>query len=101
MRVPNGAANRDPRRFDDPDTFDPARKNARQHLAFGRGIHSCPGAPLARADTKVALEWLRDRTSDLRICEAKHGSADDRRYRYIPTFILHGLIDVHLEFDKV
>ena len=34
--------------------FDPARKNARQHLAFGRGIHSCPGAPLARAETRVA-----------------------------------------------
>ena len=42
VMVLNGAANRDPRRFEDPDTFDPARKNARQHLAFGRGIHSCP-----------------------------------------------------------
>ena len=100
VMVLNGAANRDPRRFDDPDTFDPARKNARQHLAFGRGIHSCPGAPLARAETKVALERLLDRTSDIRISEAKHGSADARQYRYIPTFILRGLIDLHLEFDK-
>lgn len=100
VMVLNGAANRDPRRFEDPDTFDPARKNARQHLAFGRGIHSCPGAPLARAETKVALERLLDRTSDIRVSEAKHGSADDRQYRYIPTFILRGLIDLHLEFDK-
>jgi cytochrome P450 len=99
VMVLNGAANRDPRRFPDPDTFDPARKNARQHLAFGRGIHSCPGAPLARAETKVALERLLDRTTDIRIAEDKHGPADHRRYRYIPTFILRGLIDLHLEFD--
>ena len=69
--VVNGAANRDPRRFDDPDTFDPERKNARQHLAFGRGIHSCPGAPLARAETRVGLERLLDRTTDIRIREAQ------------------------------
>src|SRR6202042_3091462 len=43
------AATPHPLRFDDPTTFDPARKNARQHISFGRGIHSCPGAPLARA----------------------------------------------------
>lgn len=100
VMVLNGAANRDPRRFEDPDTFDPARKNARQHLAFGRGIHSCPGAPLARAETKVALERLLDRTSDIRISAAKHGVDGDRNYRYIPTFILRGLIDLHLEFDR-
>ncbi|MGV0803210.1 cytochrome P450, partial [Mycolicibacterium elephantis] len=70
VMVINGAANRDPRRFEDPDRFDPDRKNARQHLAFGRGIHSCPGAPLARAETRVGLERLLDRTSDIRISEA-------------------------------
>ena len=101
VMVVNGAANRDPRRFDEPNDFDPARKNARQHLAFGRGIHSCPGAPLARAETRVGLERLLDRTSDIRISEEKHGPAGDRKYRYIPTFILRGLIDLHLEFDVV
>ena len=69
LMVINGAANRDPRRFEEPDTFDPERKNARQHLAFGRGIHSCPGAPLARAETRVGLERLLDRTTDIRISE--------------------------------
>ena len=97
--VINGAANRDPRRFEDPDTFDPERKNARQHLAFGRGIHSCPGAPLARAETRVGLERLLDRTTDIRISEAQHGPAGDRRYQYIPTYILRGLTELHLEFD--
>jgi cytochrome P450 len=92
------AANRDPRRFDDPATFDLARKNARQHIAFGRGIHSCPGAPLARAETLVAIERLLDRTSDIRISERVHGPADERRYRYLPTYILRGLAELHLEF---
>jgi cytochrome P450 len=99
VMVINGAANRDPRRFTDPDTFDPARKNARQHLAFGRGIHSCPGAPLARAETRVGLERLLDRTTDIRISEGHHGPAGDRRYQYIPTYILRGLTSLHLEFD--
>uniref|UniRef100_A0A5Q5CJT9 Cytochrome P450 n=1 Tax=Mycobacterium sp. (strain JLS) TaxID=164757 RepID=A0A5Q5CJT9_MYCSJ len=99
VMVINGAANRDPRRFEDPDTFDPQRKNARQHLAFGRGIHSCPGAPLARAETRVGLERLLDRTTDIRISEAHHGPAGERRYDYIPTYILRGLTELHLEFD--
>ncbi|BBZ12169.1 cytochrome P450 [Mycobacterium branderi] len=99
VMVVNGAANRDPRRFENPDTFDPARKNARQHIAFGRGIHSCPGAPLARAETRVAIERLLDRTTDIRISESKHGPAGERRYQYVPTYILRGLTELHLEFD--
>ena len=54
----------------------PTRKNARQHLAFGRGIHSCPGAPLARAETRVGLERLLDRTTDIRI---SRGASTARR----------------------
>jgi cytochrome P450 len=92
------AANRDPRRFDDPATFDVNRANARQHISFGRGIHTCPGAPLARAEARVCLERLLDRTSDIRISESQHGPAGDRRYRYVPTFILRGLTKLHIEF---
>jgi cytochrome P450 len=98
VMILQAAANRDPRRFDDPATFDLARKNARQHISFGRGIHSCPGAPLARAETRVALERLLDRTSDIRINERIHGPAAGRRYRYVPTYILRGLTELHLEF---
>ncbi|MGH3633132.1 cytochrome P450 [Mycobacterium sp.] len=98
VMVVNGAANRDPRRFENPDTFDPTRKNARQHIAFGRGIHSCPGAPLARAETRVAIERLLDRTDEIRISDAKHGPAGERRYQYVPTYILRGLTELHLEF---
>ena len=92
------AANRDPRRFEDPATFDVNRANARQHISFGRGIHTCPGAPLARAEARVCLERLLDRTSDIRISESEHGPAGDRRYRYVPTFILRGLTQLHIEF---
>jgi cytochrome P450 family 150 subfamily A5 len=99
VMVLQGAANRDPRRFEEPDAFDPARKNARQHLAFGRGIHTCPGAPLARAETRVGIERLLDRTAHIRISERAHGPADDRHYQYVPTYILRGLTELHLEFD--
>ena len=51
----NGAANRDPRRFEDPNEFRIDRPNARAHIAFGRGPHSCPGSPLARAEGHVSL----------------------------------------------
>ena len=98
VMVLNGAANRDPRHFDDPDTFDVARGNARQQLAFGRGIHTCPGAPLARAEGRVAIERILDRTTDIRISERHHGPADARRYQYVPTFILRGLTRLRLEF---
>ena len=98
VMVLNGAANRDARHFDDPDTLDIARANARQHLAFGRGIHTCPGAPLARAEARVAIERLLDRTTDIRISERVHGPEGARRYRYVPTFILRGLTKLQLEF---
>lgn len=97
----NAAANRDPRRFEDPGTFQIGRANARTHIAFGRGIHTCPGAPLARAEARVSLERLLDRTTDIRIAQDKHGPPGARRYRYVPTFILRGLTDLHVEFSPV
>ncbi len=72
--VLNGAASRD-----HPATLDVDRPNARQHLAFGRGIYTCPGAPLARAEGRVAIERLLERTTDIRISEREHGPAHARR----------------------
>jgi cytochrome P450 len=98
VMVVNGAANRDPAQFDNPATFDVARPNARRHLAFGRGIHSCPGAPLARAEALVCIERILDRTTDIRVNEEKHGPAGARRYSYVPTYILRGLTEINVEF---
>ncbi|HEY4021135.1 MAG TPA: cytochrome P450, partial [Pseudonocardiaceae bacterium] len=60
------AANRDPRQFPDPHTFDPTR-TPNQHLGFGRGIHFCLGAPLARLEGRLALNLLLDRFPELRL----------------------------------
>ncbi|MDD7813019.1 cytochrome P450 [Mycobacterium sp. CSUR Q5927] len=94
----NAAMNRDPRKFDAPDVFDAERVNARNHVAFGRGPHSCPGAPLARTEAVVSLERLFDRTSEIWIDDDVHGPPGLRRYRYLPTFILRGLTRLHIRF---
>lgn len=93
-----GAANRDPRKFENPNEFRIDRKNVREHIAFGRGIHTCAGAPLARVEGHLTANRLLDRTRDFAISEAKHGPPADRRYRYEPAFPLRGLTEPHIEF---
>ncbi|MGX1473802.1 UNVERIFIED_CONTAM: cytochrome P450 [Streptomyces canus] len=66
--VSPAAANRDPDRFPDPDRLDLAR-DASGHLALGHGIHYCLGAPLARAETEIALAALLERFPDLALAE--------------------------------
>ena len=73
------------------------RENARHHLAFGRGIHTCPGAPLARAEARVSLERILDRTTEIacrRSITVRRGPPLQLR----PTFILRGLYRLYLEF---
>jgi cytochrome P450 len=93
-----GAANRDPRRFERPAEFLLDRPRIREHLAFGRGAHTCVGAPLARAEVRVSLEHLLDRLSDIRISEEMHGPPEQRRYTYEPTYLLRGMKQLHIEF---
>jgi cytochrome P450 family 150 subfamily A5 len=101
VMVLNGAAGRDPRRFDSPDEFRPDRENAKEHLAFGRGPHSCPGGPLARAEARISIERLLTRMDDVRISDEHHGPPGRRRFEYVPTYILRGLTNLHLEFTPV
>ena len=106
VRIPAGstlllllqAADSDARRFSCPTEFDVDRRNSREHIAFGRGIHSCPGGPLVRSDGKVTLERLLDRLEDIRISETHHGPPGDRHYEYTPTYILRGVEDLHINF---
>jgi cytochrome P450 len=75
-KIPAGAivliwlttANRDERVFADPDRFDLLRK-PNPHLSFGKGIHHCLGAPLARLQAKIAMRVLLERYSDIRVRE--------------------------------
>lgn len=81
-----GAAERDPRRFTDPDRFDIGRGDA-AHIAFGGGIHFCVGAPLARQEIEVALAGIADRFPALQLVEEP---------RYQPSFVIRGLDALHV-----
>ena len=85
------AANRDSGVFDEPQSFCPERDGATDHLAFGRGIHYCVGAALARLEGKVALEELARRLSSFELDAAN-------TFEYHPSFMLRGLkrLDVSL-----
>ena len=96
-----GASNRDTRKFAEPNNFDLDRPNVREHMAFGRGNHSCPGAPLARAEGRISLNRILDRMSDVSILEAEHGPPGARRYAYEPTWQMRGLTELHLGFKSV
>ena len=76
-----GAANRDPVRFKDADSFDPFRTDG-QNVSFGAGIHFCIGAPLARIELQVALSTLFKRLPALRL---------EAEPRYNNVYHFHGL----------
>jgi cytochrome P450 len=82
-----GAASRDPDVFAEPDDFSPGRARARDHVAFGHGIHVCVGAGLARMETAVALRALADAVTRLEL-------ARPDELNYVPSFFLHGLLSV-------
>ncbi|WP_233213449.1 cytochrome P450 [Mycobacterium hubeiense] len=66
-----GSANRDPEAFDDPDLPRLDRANLRGHLAFGKGLHFCVGAALARTEARIALQTLLDHTTWFRLADAE------------------------------
>ncbi|MEX2256240.1 MAG: cytochrome P450 [Acidimicrobiia bacterium] len=97
----NGAANRDPRVFEHPTELRLDRANGRHHLGFGFGIHTCVGAPLARAEARISVQRILDRMADIRISEAEHGPPGERRYEYPAMYLLRGPERLFLEFTPV
>ncbi|HEY7621921.1 MAG TPA: cytochrome P450 [Solirubrobacteraceae bacterium] len=99
MRVPAGslvtawltAANRDPRRFSAPDSFDATRRPNR-HLSFGHGAYHCLGAPLARLELRIALEAILDRLPGLRW-------ERDKPFSRTPG-IVHRVDEAHFRFER-
>lgn len=96
-----GACNRDERKFPEPNEFRADRQNVREQIAFIRGAHSCPGAPLARTEGRISLNRILDRMTNITISEEHHGSSENRRYGYEPTFIMRGLSELHITFTPV
>lgn len=90
------AANRDPKRWDDPNELVLGRKKIIEHVGFGRGKHVCAGAPLARVEVRVILEKFLEYTSKIELDLEKHpnGVAD---LSYEPSFIIRGLAEMHLK----
>ncbi|MFV2120998.1 cytochrome P450 family protein [Streptomyces sp. Act-28] len=85
------AADRDPERFDAPDTLDLGRSD-NQHLGYGHGIHYCLGAPLARLEGRTALATLLTRLPDLRL------AVDPDELRWRGGLIMRGLRTLPVEF---
>lgn len=78
-----GSANHDPAQFPDPDTCKLDRPGIDRHVAFGRGTHFCLGAPLARLETRVALQTLSRRFPELGV--------PPQHLSYIPALSTHTL----------
>jgi cytochrome P450 len=91
------AANRDPRRWEKPNAFELDRPRVKEHLAFGRGAHTCAGAPLARVEVRVLFERLLEQTSEITISEKHHGPPQDRKLDYEASYIIRGLENLHIE----
>jgi cytochrome P450 len=85
------AANRDPEKFEDPNRFDITRA-PNPHIAFGKGIHACIGAQLARLEMKLALASIAKRLPGLRL-------ADDAELKWAPSLASRGLEELRIAHD--
>ena len=88
------SGNRDDQHFPDAERFDVCRANAKEHFAFGAGIHYCLGVSLARLEAKIAFETLLSRLHNIRLAEGEND------FSHTPSFILRGLQELHVEFEQ-
>jgi len=99
IMISTAAINRDPGKFAEPVEFRLDRHKARDHLAFGRGPHTCPGAALARTETRISLERILARLDNITLDPDHHGPAGERGFRYLPTYVFRALQDLYLCFE--
>jgi cytochrome P450 len=92
LMVHFGSANRDPSQFAEPQRFDPSRTELGRHLAFGKGIHFCIGAPLARLELRIVLPLLFARLPGLRLAPGRPGERE-------PIFFARGFSRLQVEWD--
>ncbi len=78
--------------FEDPDVFDIHRPTANRHISFGKGIHFCLGAGLARMEARIALELLSQRLPSLRL-------QPDQTYEFFPNITFRGPDSLDLAWD--
>lgn len=90
-------ANRDPNRWTAPADFVLDRPKIKEHVAFGRGKHTCAGAPLARVEVRVILEEFLKQTKSIALDEGRHGPVGQRHFDFEPSFIIRGLSDLKLK----
>lgn len=88
-----GSGNRDEAHFPHADAFDIARENAKTHLAFGVGIHTCLGAQLARKEMVTAFPIILRRLRNIKLAPGKNS------FRYDPNILLRGVLELHITFD--
>jgi cytochrome P450 len=98
VMITTAAINRDPRKFDSPTEFRIGRPGIKEHLSFGRGIHTCPGAALARTEARISLERILARLDDISIDSDEHGPPESRRFSYMPTYVFRAVQELHLRF---
>ena len=90
-----GSANRDDKQFSCPHTVDLERDNARSHVAFGYGIHTCIGLQLARKELEIAYASLLGSMTNIRLASSQ------QTIEYEPNIMVRGPIELNIEFDTL
>ena len=93
LQLRYAAANRDPAKFENPNKFDVERKNARAHIAFGKGPHMCVGNMLSRKEMLVAFDELLSRLDNIQL-------ADENAITVLPNILLRGVTKLPITFEK-
>ena len=93
MLIRYGSANRDESKFDNAGKFDVSRANAKNHIAFGAGVHTCLGMTLARLEMVTALPIVLKRLKNLRFANP------DNPFSFATSHILRGVQSLELVFD--